>query len=172
MSSEADTCRKFVVPKLESAGWDSSQHSHIDQKTFTDGRVIPVGGRFKRGPKKRADYILRYSHDFPIAVVEAKADYKLPADGLQQAKDYAEILGLKFAYSTNGSSIVEFNYFTGLQREISEFPAPDELWSKYCRAKGLKDDSVKKCVLTPNDNTSGKDLREGKAIPARRKWQP
>jgi len=159
MSSEADTCRKYVVPKLESAGWDRSQHSYIEQKEFTDGRVTKVGDRYERGPKKRADYILRYSHDFSIAVVEAKADYKLPADGLQQAKDYAEILGLKFAYSTNGRSIVEFNYFTGLQREMSEFPAPDELWSKYCEAKGLKDDKVKKSLLTPNDNTSGKVMR-------------
>ena len=78
MNSEADTCRKFVVPKLLAAGWDSDPHSIAEQRTITDGRVIPVGKEgFVRKPPKRVDYLLRYTRDFPLAVVEAKASYKI-----------------------------------------------------------------------------------------------
>src|ERR1019366_4318536 len=98
--SEADTCRKYVLPKLYAAGWTDDQIS--EQKTFTDGRIVVVGDKVKRREQKRADYLLRYKRDFGIAVVEAKSIYKKPGDGLQQAKDYAQTLGLKFAYATNG----------------------------------------------------------------------
>jgi type I restriction enzyme R subunit len=98
--TEADTCRKYVLPKLYAAGWNDDQIS--EQKSFTDGRIVVVGAKARRRPAKRADYLLRYARDFMLAVIEAKAAYRLPGDGLQQAKDYAEILGLKFAYSTNG----------------------------------------------------------------------
>jgi len=108
--NEADTCRKFVVPKLQAAGWDDRPHAINEQKSFTDGRVVFVGGKARRGKQKRSDYLLRYNPDFPIAVVEAKSRYRHSADGLQQAKEYAEILGLSFAYSTNGlgSGLIEF----------------------------------------------------------------
>ena len=96
--NEADTCRTYVLPKLYSAGWEDAQIS--EQKSFTDGRIVIAGSRPIRRPQKRADYILRYRRDFPIAVVEAKAVYRTPGDGLQQAKEYAQILGLKFAYAT------------------------------------------------------------------------
>ena len=109
MSNEADTCRKFVLPKLMAAGWDNEPHSFIEQKTFTDGRIVVSGEKIFRRPQKRADYLLRYTRDFPIAVIEAKAEYKTAGAGLQQAKEYAEILGLKFAYSTNGHGIIEFH---------------------------------------------------------------
>src|SRR5438874_2118787 len=102
MITEADTCRKYVLPKLEAAGWDSGRHSFTEQKTFTDGRIVVTGDTVRRRRQKRADYLLRYTRDFTIAVIEAKAAYKSPGDGLQQAKEYAEILGLSFAYSTNG----------------------------------------------------------------------
>ena len=82
----------------------------------------------RRGKPKRADYLLRYRRDFPIAVVEAKADYKTPGAGLSQAKKYAEILDLKFAFATNGKGIVEFDYITGIERSIATFPTPAELW--------------------------------------------
>ena len=125
MANEADTCRKYVLPKLIDAGWDNDPHSFTEQRTFTDGRIVVSGDKVHRRPQKRADYLLRYTRDFPIAVVEAKAEYKITGDGLQQAKDYAEILGLKFAYATNGHGIIEFDYLTGLEREITQFPAPD-----------------------------------------------
>ena len=104
--TEADTCRTYVVPKLHSAGWSDEQIR--EQVTFTDGRIIPLGAGHTRKEKKRADYVLRYRPDFPIAIVEAKAEYKNPGDGLQQAMDYAEILGYRFAYSTNGKSIIGY----------------------------------------------------------------
>ena len=86
MSNEADTCRKFVVPKLQAAGWDNDPCSIAEQRTVTDGRVIPVGKGFVRKPPKRVDYLLRYTRDFPLAVVEAKASYKSAADAVQQAR--------------------------------------------------------------------------------------
>lgn len=86
--SEADTCRKFVVPKLVAAGWDSDPHSIAEQRTITDGRIVPVGKRFVRKPPKRVDYLLRYTRDFPLAVVEAKAAYKTAADAVQQALSF------------------------------------------------------------------------------------
>jgi len=101
--NEADTCRKEVVPRLISAGWDSEPHSFTEQRTFTDGRIIPLTSGVRRGKQKRADFLLRFRRDLSLAVVEAKADYKTAGEGLQQAKEYAEILGLKFAYSTNWS---------------------------------------------------------------------
>jgi type I restriction enzyme, R subunit len=110
MPTEADTCRKFVVPKLQTSGWDNEPHSIAEQRSITDGRIIPVGKGFIRRPPKRVDYLLRYTRDFPLAVVEAKAAYKMAGDGLQQAKTYAEMLGLKFAYATNGLEIIEYDY--------------------------------------------------------------
>jgi type I restriction enzyme, R subunit len=93
-NSEADTCRKLVVPKLLACGWDSDPHSIAEQRSITDGRIVPVGKGFIRKPPKRVDFLLRYTRDFPLAVVEAKASYKAAPDGMQQAKIYAEMLGL------------------------------------------------------------------------------
>jgi type I site-specific restriction endonuclease len=84
IATEADTCRKFVVPKLTAAGWDNDPHSIAEQRTITDGRIVPVGKGFVRKPPKRVDYLLRYTRDFPLAVVEAKASYKLAGDAVQQ----------------------------------------------------------------------------------------
>src|SRR5271166_3843445 len=130
MPTEADTCRKFVVPKLQEAGWDNEPHSIAEQRTITDGRIIPVGKGFVRKPPKRVDYLLRYTRDFSLAVVEAKAAYKSAGDGLQQAKTYAEMLGLRFAYATNGREVIEYDYSTGLETLRSDFPTPDNLWGR------------------------------------------
>jgi type I restriction enzyme, R subunit len=92
--NEADTCRKFVVPRLQASGWENDPHSIAEQGYFTEGRIVVHGNHATRKRGKRADYPLRYRRDFPIGVVEAKSDYKKPGDGLQQAKDYAEIPGL------------------------------------------------------------------------------
>lgn len=148
---EADTCRKFVAPKLQAAGWDSEPRSIAEQRTFTDGRITVAGQLTHRGKKKRADYILRYTRDFPIAVVEAKADYKTAGDGMQQAKDYAEILGLKFAYSTNGKEILEFDSTTGIERQVDTYPEPEELWSRLQEAESLPQD-VQSTLLAPYYN--------------------
>jgi len=146
MSNEADTCRKLVTPKLVAAGWVDEPHSFTEQRTFTDGQMIPIGNRVFRRPGKRPDYLLRYTRDFLIAVVEAKPDYKNSGDGLQQAKDYADILGLKFAYSTNGNLIVEFDHLTGEERERDTFPSPRELWRRL-RHDIRIDDPTANCLL-------------------------
>src|SRR5437867_9575183 len=131
MPSEADTCRRLVVPLLQAAKWDQEPHSIAEQRTITDGRIVPLGKGFIRKTPKRVDFLLRYTRDFPIAVVEAKADYRSAADGMQQAKSYAEMLGLKFAYATNGREIIEFDYSTGVETNRSDYPMPDELWRRY-----------------------------------------
>jgi type I restriction enzyme, R subunit len=156
--SEADTCRVHVTPKLQAAGWDREPHLIREQRTFTDGRIIVTGGRARRRPGKRADYLLCYRPDFTIAVVEAKAVYRSPADGMQQAKAYAETLGLKFAYATNGEGIVEFDFITGIEREIAEFPTPDDLWDRLRASEGLADDVAER-LLTPAYHLSGRQLR-------------
>ena len=97
MSNEADTCRKYVVPELVQAGWEDPPHSIAEQRAFTDGRIVVTGNKVRRRRQKRADYLLRYTRDLTLAVVEAKAGYKSAGDGMQQAKEYAEMLGLKFA---------------------------------------------------------------------------
>jgi type I restriction enzyme R subunit len=159
MPSEADTCRKFVVPKLQAAGWDTDPHSIAEQRWFTNGRIVVRGTRAERRKGKRADYLLRYTRDFSIAVVEAKAEYRHAADGLQQAKDYAEILNLKFAYATNGAEIIEFDYTTGIERRIESFPSPAELWARLRAAEKMGDDAVAQRLLTPINLSTDKEPR-------------
>ncbi len=152
--NEADTCRKFVVPALQRAGWDADPHSIAEQRTFTDGRVIPLGTGAKRRKGKRVDYLLRYAPDFPLAVVEAKAAYRVPGDGLQQARDYAISLGLRFAYATNGVGIIEADLETGVEREIAAFPTPQELFNRLRLRR-----EVAERLLTPTFRTPGRTLR-------------
>jgi type I restriction enzyme R subunit len=158
MTTEADTCRKYVLPKLQAAGWDDEPHSLTEQKTFTDGRIVVIGEKVKRRPQKRADYLLRFTRDFTLAVVEAKPEYATPGQGLQQAKDYAEILGLKFAYATNGLGIVEFDYLTGQERTLVAFPTPDELWQRW-QAGQQVDPAAAKLLLTPGYHLNAKTPR-------------
>lgn len=159
IGTEADTCRKYVVPKLQGVGWDTDPHSIAEQRTITDGRIIPVGKGFIRKPPKRVDYLLRYTRDFDLAVVEAKAAYKSAADGLQQAKIYAEMLGLKFAYATNGPEIIEFDYFTGLESRLSDYPSPSLLWNRYRVGQGIAIDHAAEQLLTPFNHAVGKNER-------------
>src|SRR5579872_5657209 len=159
MTNEADTCRKFVVPKLQSAGWDNEPHSIAEQRTITDGRVIPVGKGFVRKPPKRVDYLLRFTRDFPLAVVEAKASYKSATDAVQQARDYAEILGLKYAYATNGAEIIEIDYFKGTETRIADFPAPDDLWRRYQAGSGIDTPERVEHLIAPYNTVGGKPPR-------------
>lgn len=147
--NEADTCRVLITPRLRTAGWETSPHSINEQKSFTDGRIFATGGIVTKGPKKRADYLLRYTRDFSLAVVEAKAE-DLPAGaGLQQAKDYAEILGLKFAYATNGHEIIEFDYLTGAETLLTDYPTPAQLWERLKGNAGLSGEKAEQ-LLTPS----------------------
>jgi type I restriction enzyme R subunit len=154
--NEADTCRRLITPKIQASGWDDDPHSIAEQPIFTDGRIVVQGNRATRRPGKRADYILRYTRDFPLAVVEAKSDEEHAASGLQQAKDYAAILGLKFAYATNGTDIIECDFITGLERHIQAFPPPSELWSRLRANEKLPDETAVERLLTPFNLISGK----------------
>jgi len=127
------------LPALYAAGWHDDQIR--EQVSFTPGRIIVSGGTVRRGKRKRVDYLLSCLRDRPVAVVEAKAEYRLPGDGLQQAKEYAEMLDLKFAYSTNGPGIIEHDYTTGIDSELERYPTPDELWRRDCLARGVDPDN-------------------------------
>ena len=129
--NEADTCRVYVTPALQRAEWRSRSGQSQSSTTSTDGQVVLVGDGHRRAKGKKADYLLRYEESFPIAVVEAKdEDHEKPAAGLQQAKEYAQILGLLFAYSTNGRRIEEWDFTINTQRSLSAYPSPDELWQR------------------------------------------
>jgi type I restriction enzyme R subunit len=147
MLTEADTCRTYVLPKLYEAGWTDDQISQ--EKYFTDGRIVPVGRGHVRKPGRRADYLLYYRPGFPIAVVEAKAVYKKPGDGMQQAVEYAQILGLKFAYATNGLGIEEYDFITGKQTSLDAFPTPEKLWERWRGDQGLTEDADAENLLFP-----------------------
>jgi len=153
--NEADTCRLHVTPALQAAGWERPPHSLAEQHTFTDGRILIRGSKGRRLPGKRADYLLRYRRDFPLAVVEAK-QYDLPAaQGMEQAKEYARILGLSFAYATNGREIIEYDFLEGTERPLPAYPSPDELWDRL-RTKNSLSDAATKALLTPSHH-SGSD---------------
>lgn len=159
MHSEADTCRKWVVPSLTAAGWDEDPHSIAEQRTITDGRIVPAGRGFVRKVSKRVDYLLQYTRDFPLAVVEAKAAYKTAATGLQQARQYAEMMGLPFAYATNGHELIEADYFTGAETVLDRYPTPAELWERYRAGKGLNNDRAVQRLLTPFNHAVDKGER-------------
>lgn len=153
--TEADTCREYVTPKLVEAGWGAAPHSIGEQRTFTNGRIIVAGGKVRRGQQKRADYLLYYRRDYPLAVVEAK-EIGLPAEtGVQQAREYAEILGLKFAYATNGRRIIEIDYVTGTEREVDRYPTPDELFARLTTGSHLPQTGAPH-LLEPFNLVSGK----------------
>lgn len=146
--NEAETCRRLVRPRLETAGWDATRHHfYSEQIPFTDGRIVTPGGRPVRLKKKIADFLLRYTRDITLGVVEAKSDQRPAGDGLQQAKEDAEILGLKFAFATNGTDIIEYDYFTGIEREVDRFPMPAELWERYQTGQRLGPDASAALLL-------------------------
>lgn len=149
--SEADTCRKYITPALQAAGWDKPPYVLMQEYFFTAGRLHPVGdGEMAvRGERKRADYLLCYRRDFPLAVVEAKEETHPAGEGLQQALKYAEVLGLRFAYATNGQEIIEHDFTTGQEQRVDHYPTPAELFARWCAAAQLTDDEIATQLLTP-----------------------
>ena len=145
---EKDTCRDFVLPRLKAAGWRDDQI--VEQFPITDGRIITVGKKHRRGDALRADYVLEYRPGVPVAVVEAKRGYSIPGKGMQQAKRYAQLLDLPLAYSTNGKGIVEDDRDTGRETEhLPGFSSPADLWARYRSWKGIVDDSVADALVLP-----------------------
>jgi len=146
MHNEADTCRTYIVPNLKTAGWEDD--AILEQYVLTPGRIVPVGSQHTRKAGLRPDYVLFIRQNIQIAVVEAKADYANAADGLAQAMRYAEMLGVKFAYASNGKKIIEHDYITGLERDLSDFPTPDELWGRLQGTLNLPTQQDKTDALT------------------------
>ncbi|MGD0158663.1 MAG: DEAD/DEAH box helicase family protein [Candidatus Bathyarchaeia archaeon] len=142
--TEADICTKFITPSVVGAGWDL--RNQIRQEVyFTAGRIIIKGDGIERGERKRADYILYYKGNIPIAIIEAKDNNHSVGAGMQQALEYGKVLDIPFVYSSNGDSFIEHDT-TGkaeeIEREIplDNFPSPEELWRRYKDWKGITEE--------------------------------
>ena len=140
MHTEADVCRKFVIPSIYRAGWDTNLIK--EQFYFTDGRVQVTKHAVKRKEGKKADYLLFYKSHLPLAVIEAKDQNHTHFDGMEQAIEYAEILDIPFAYSTDGRMYLERNMETGQERELAmeDLPRPEDLYRIWSKQKGFTDD--------------------------------
>lgn len=148
--SERDICTKFINPAIEKAGWDMKRQVR-EEKSFTDGRIIVQGKMHTRGRRKRADYILYYKSDIPIAIIEAKDNKHSIGAGMQQALDYAEILQVPFVFSSNGDGFIfhDKTIVEGeIEKEISldEFPSPKVLWNKYLEKEEIVEPRAVKIV--------------------------
>jgi len=151
--SERDICTKFITPAILKAGWDL--HTQIrEELSFTKGRIIVRGKLHTRGKQKRADYVLYYKSNIPIAVIEAKENNLSVGAGMQQALDYAETLDVPFVFSSNGDAFLMHDR-TGLADKVEQelsleaFPTPEELWARYCKWKGVNTPEAKNTVEMP-----------------------
>lgn len=148
--TEEDIKFRFITPALEKAGWIKEQI--LMEYYFTDGQVLVRGNTVKRGRRKKADYLLTHKDgQIPLAIIEAKdADHTVGA-GLLQAMDYAGILNIPFAYSSNGSGLIEHDFLNGAERDLTmdEFPDEDELWNRYLHSKAL-DKKQEKIITEPD----------------------
>lgn len=149
--SERDICTKFITPAIEAAGWDK-QYQLREEVGLTAGRVWVHGNKGVRDRKTilRADYVLYFKPDLPLAVVEAKDNNHSVRDGIQQALKYAEILGVPFAFSSNGDGFIfhDKTLTDGvLEREITlaDFPSPNTLWQRYLAWKGIRTEQAPPC---------------------------
>jgi type I restriction enzyme R subunit len=140
--SEADICTQYILPALVRAGWDISKQVR-EQVYFTDGRIYVQGNKTKRGTGKKADYILYHKPNIPIAIIEAKKNIFSLGNGIQQALEYADILDLPVAFSSNGDGFLEhdrsgFSSLVEQELSLDNFPSPDQLWQKYKKYKQIE----------------------------------
>ncbi len=162
--SERDICTKFITPAIVSAGWDL--HTQIrEELSFTKGRIIVRGKLHTRGKQKRADYVLYYKSNIPIAVIEAKENNLSVGSGMQQALDYAETLDVPFVFSSNGDAFLMHDR-TGSSDKVEQelaldaFPSPEELWKRFCKWKGVDTPEAKNTVEMPYyDDGTGRSPR-------------
>jgi type I restriction enzyme, R subunit len=139
--SERDICTKFITPSVEKAGWNKMTQL-LEEVSFTDGKIHVRGKLTARGAKKRADYILYYKPNIPIAIIEAKENNHSVRAGMQQALEYARILDIPCVFSSNGDGFL-FHDRTAtdanIETELSldNFPSPEQLWEKYKKYKGI-----------------------------------
>ncbi len=142
--SERDICTKLITPAIEKAGWDI--HTQVREEfPLTHGRIIVRGKVHTRAKNKRADYVLFYKPNIPIAVIEAKDNNHSIGDGMQQALGYAELLQVPFAFSSNGDGFLFHNQIDQkgvMEKNISmnDFPSPQALWKLWCEHKGMSPD--------------------------------
>lgn len=148
--SERDICTKYITPAIKKAGWDTITQMR-EEVSFTDGKIHVRGKFTMRGSRKRADYILYYKPNIPIAIVEAKDNKHSIRAGIQQALDYAKILDIPFVFSSNGDGFL-FHDKTQLSGNIEteldndSFPSPERLWVKYKQYKGIETPEAEKIV--------------------------
>lgn len=161
--SERDVCTKFITPAITAAGWDV--HTQVrEEVTFTAGRIIVRGKLHSRGKTKRADYLLYYKPNLPIAVIEAKDNNHAVGAGMQQALGYGEALDVPFVFSSNGDGFI-FHDRTGksetteTELSLDAFPSPAELWRRYRAWKGL--DPGREEIILQNyyEDPGGKEVR-------------
>jgi type I restriction enzyme R subunit len=162
--SESDICAKYITPAVIEAGWDEALQIRREV-SFTKGRIIVRGKLHTRGEQKRADYILYYKANIPLAVIEAKDNKHSVGSGMQQALNSAETLDILFVFSSNGDGFICHDR-TGLaaltEQELSlaNFPSPTELWQRYCHYKGLETADAKHTVEMPYyDDGTGRTPR-------------
>jgi type I restriction enzyme R subunit len=161
--SERDICTKFITPAVKAAGWDEMTQIR-EEVSFTKGRIIVRGKLVTRGQGKRADYVLHYKPNVPVALIEAKDNNHSVGDGIQQGLEYAETLGVPFVFSSNGDGFV-FHDRTGAAEEtevnlpLEAFPSPEALWTRYCAWKGLTPEAEHVVLQDYYDDGGGKAPR-------------
>ena len=134
--TEEDIKLQYITPAVTSK-WSIGK---ITMEThIKDGKINLKGNFVFREKPKRADYLLYLSVNNPIAVIEAKDNNHSISHGLQQAMEYAKMLDVPFAYSSNGDGFAEHDFLTGQEREfgLDEFPTEQELAARYRRESGL-----------------------------------
>lgn len=161
--TERDICSKFINAALEQSGWN--MHSQVrEEVSFTAGRIIVRGRLHTRGKRRRADYVLSYKKNLPIAIIEAKDNKHSLGDGMQQALAYSDALDAPFVFSSNGDGFL-FHDRTGLYGKtestltLDEFPSPDTLWELYCQYKGITQTGRQTVEQPYYDDGSGRTPR-------------
>ncbi|MFH2074112.1 MAG: DEAD/DEAH box helicase family protein, partial [Pseudomonadota bacterium] len=161
--SERDICTKFITPAVVRAGWDVLSQIR-EEVSFTKGRIIVRGRLVTRGKAKRADYILYYKPNIPIALIEAKDNNYAVGDGMQQGLAYASTLDIPFVFSSNGDAFL-FHDRTGQGAEMETelpldvFPTPEVLWAKYQAWKGLAPEQEEIVLQNYFEDSGGKEPR-------------
>src|ERR1700730_9249739 len=143
--TERDICTKFILPAVKRAGWDEMLQVR-EEYAFTNGRIIVRGKMTYRGKRKRADFVLYYKPNIPIALIEAKDNTHSIGDGMQQGLDYAATLDIPFVFSSNGDGFVSHarpgvSAPKEVTASLDAFPSPADLWARYRAWKGLDADA-------------------------------
>jgi type I restriction enzyme, R subunit len=161
--SERDICTKFITPALRRAGWDEMLQIR-EEVGFTKGRIIVRGKLVSRGKAKRADYILYYKTNIPLALIEAKDNSHSIGDGMQQGLEYATTLDIPFVFSSNGDGFVFHDRTSASATKetdlgLDAFPSPADLWARYAKWKGLGGEAEQTVLQDYFDDGSGKAPR-------------